>query len=70
MQTGKKNSTTMVAMLDQNDVAALLKVSPSTLEYWRCRGGGPRYLKIGKLARYLESDVREYINSLTEGGKQ
>lgn len=70
MQTEKKYPTKMVAMLDQNDVAALLKVSPKTMEYWRCRGGGPRYLKVGKLARYLESDVREYISTLTEGGKQ
>jgi len=69
MKTEIKSQQSMVAMLDQNEVAALLKVSPSTLEYWRCRGGGPRFLKVGKLARYLESDLKDYISTLSEGGK-
>lgn len=69
MQTEKMSQTTMVAMLDQNEVAALLKVSPKTMEYWRCRGGGPRYLKVGRLARYLEADVKDFISTLSEGGK-
>lgn len=65
----ESQSNGMDNMLDQIDVAAVLKVSPKTLEYWRCKGIGPRFIKVGKLARYLESDVRKFIQKLSEGGK-
>ena len=53
-----------ITMLDQNEVAEMLKVSPKTLEYWRYKGGGPKYIKVGKkLARYLMDDVNEFIMS-------
>jgi len=63
-----KINQAMVALLDQNDVAAILKVSPKTLEYWRCKGMGPRYAKIGKFARYFESDVLDFAKNLVKGG--
>ena len=63
------NRESMETMLDQNDLALVLKVSPKTLEYWRCKGIGPRFIKVGKLARYLDSDVRAFIQKLSEGGK-
>lgn len=69
MNNEQNQSENLEAMLDQNDVAAVLKVSPKTLEYWRCKGIGPRYIKVGKLARYLESDVKAFIVKLSEGGK-
>jgi hypothetical protein len=56
----------LVAMMNQNEVAALLKVSPKTMEYWRCRGGGPRFIKLGKHARYLESDLVEFVKGLLD----
>lgn len=30
------------------DLALMLGVSLSTLERWRCQGGGPAFLKIGR----------------------
>jgi hypothetical protein len=33
--------------LDQNQLADRWHISPRTLEQWRWRGVGPRYLKIG-----------------------
>lgn len=51
-------------LLNQNEVAEILSVSPKTLEYWRWKGGGPRYVKLGHLARYRESDVQSYIDQL------
>lgn len=52
-------------LLKQDIVAEMLTVSIRTLEYWRSKGnGGPRFVKVGKLARYRESDVKAYIEQL------
>ena len=46
-----------------NTIAAAdyLLVQPCTLEAWRCRGGGPFYLKIGRAVRYTEPDLIEFL---------
>jgi len=53
-----------VNLLDQNEVAEMLNVSPKTLEYWRWKKKGPKFLKVGRLARYRESDVLAYVLEL------
>ena len=54
-------------LLNQSEVAKILCVSPKTLEYWRWKKcGGPKWVKIGKLARYRYCDVLEYIEQLGE----
>lgn len=44
------------------EVAAVLRVSVSTLEYWRRRGGGPPYIKLpnGKV-RYMGGTVVQWL---------
>jgi hypothetical protein len=43
----------MNKLLDEKQAAALLNVSVKSLQAWRCRGGGPKFVKIGKrLVRY------------------
>lgn len=51
-------------LLDQNEVAVMLGVSPKTLEYWRWKKVGPKFLKVGRLAKYRQADVESYIESL------
>lgn len=52
-------------LLDQNEAAKILSVSPLTLECWRWKGGkGPKFVKLGKLCRYRESDLYAYIMEL------
>jgi phage terminase Nu1 subunit (DNA packaging protein) len=41
--------------LDQNQLADRWHISPRTLEQWRWRGVGPRYLKIGARVSELKS---------------
>lgn len=53
-------------LLDQNEVAEYLRISVKTLEYYRWKKVGPKYLKIGKLARYRKCDVIAYIKFLLE----
>jgi hypothetical protein len=45
------------AFLDTKAAAALLGVSPKTLEAWRARGAGPPYTRAGRLVRYRREDL-------------
>ncbi len=46
--------------LDQNELAERWSLSPRTLEQWRWRGVGPRYLKLGGRVIYRLSDVEAF----------
>jgi predicted DNA-binding transcriptional regulator AlpA len=57
------------ALVFPADLAQFLSVSPSTLERWRCRGGGPPFLKVGRrriayragsVRRWLEAQERDH----------
>lgn len=45
--------------------AAYLEVKPATLEAWRCRGGGPAYIKLGKAVRYSKESLDNFLTSHT-----
>jgi predicted DNA-binding transcriptional regulator AlpA len=51
--------------LNNDAVALLLGISPTTLRIWRLRGEGPQFYKIGasKKSRviYLENEVRAWM---------
>ncbi len=49
-----------MAHLDQNELAERWSLSPRTLEQWRWRGVGPRYLKLGARVTYRLSDVEAF----------
>ncbi len=57
--------------MDKNDflttrqAAALIGLKKNTLEIWRIRGGGPRYIKFGRAVRYRQSDLETYIEAQT-----
>ena len=40
--------TVSVKIISSNDAAAMLGVTPATLRYWRCKGKGPRFIKLGQ----------------------
>ena len=44
--------TTRHRLVDENEAADLLGLSKRTLQAWRVRGGGPPFLKLGRLVRY------------------
>lgn len=50
-------------LLDQGAVAAVLGVSPRTLEGWRHHGGGPKFVKLGRRVVYRHEDILEFIES-------
>jgi len=43
------------------ETAEYLGLAQSTLNKWRCIGGGPKYLKMGKAVRYRLSDIQEWL---------
>ncbi|MCY3981064.1 MAG: helix-turn-helix domain-containing protein [Alphaproteobacteria bacterium] len=43
--------------MDTREAAALLGLSPRTLDTYRCTGTGPRYYRLGGSVRYRETDL-------------
>lgn len=48
-------------LMTEKEVAALICITPRALQNWRLRGGGPEYIKIGRLVRYQRRDVEAFI---------
>ena len=46
--------------------AEYLGLAVSTLNKWRCHGGGPVFIKMGRAVRYRVEDLEEYILSSTQ----
>lgn len=59
-------------LLKPKDAAEYLNFTLSALAAWRCRGGGPKYLKVnGKDVRYRLTDLDIWIEErMTESTSQ
>jgi excisionase family DNA binding protein len=57
----------MSPLLTQREAARLLRLSERTLERLRVTGAGPVYVKAGRLVRYREADLEEWIASRVVG---
>lgn len=53
--------------IDAQETADLIRRPASTLAYWRHRGEGPRYAKVGRRVLYRRSDVLAWLESQFEG---
>jgi len=55
-------------LVNEIDAAKYLGVSHRTLQNWRIRGGGPRYVKIGqRTVRYRVRELDAWIEELSCG---
>jgi len=53
-------------LLDENQAAEFLTVSPGTLSVWRCTGRySIPFVKIGRMVRYRQSDLTAWMESRT-----
>ena len=52
-----------INLLTTKQTADLLGLKFNSLEIWRLQGKGPKYRKIGRLGRYAESDILEYLDA-------
>ena len=50
-------------LFTNEQAAEYLCVKPRTLESWRLQGIGPSYVKVGRLVRYLQTTLDEWILS-------
>jgi predicted DNA-binding transcriptional regulator AlpA len=65
-----KEATTIDRLIDQKEVSSIIGVATKTLERWRWQGTGPKFLKIGRLARYRYSDINEFVSNLGSTNQQ
>jgi excisionase family DNA binding protein len=49
-------------LLNQNEAARILGVSVRTLERHRIAGSGPRFCRLGRLVRYRECDLDDWVS--------
>ena len=63
------NEQLLETLLDEKELARLLRVSVGTLRFWRRIGRGPHYRKVGQLVRYAPSDVHTWLNRRPSGGE-
>lgn len=54
------NSSIPIHFLNVNDAAARLGVSASWLNKLRVRGGGPKFIKLGRRVIYGEAELIEW----------
>lgn len=51
----------MSELINESSVAIKLGCKVKTLQAWRARGGGPQFIKVGRLVRYEPEAVQAYI---------
>ena len=49
-------------LLSSGRAAELIGNHPKTLEKWRSRGIGPRFLRVGGRVRYRQADIEQFLN--------
>lgn len=57
----------MPKLLSVDDLSEVLGVPVNTLYQWRCKGYGPRGLRMGKYVRYRPDDVQAWIDQQAVG---
>ena len=50
-------------VVDEDDAAAQLGVSPRTMQRWRTEGRGPSFVRLGKLTKYRPGDLEEFVRA-------
>jgi predicted DNA-binding transcriptional regulator AlpA len=56
------------AGLTPPETARFLGIKEATLASWRCKGKGPRYVKVGGIVRYARADVDRWLAARRRGG--
>ena len=52
-----------ITVMTVGQAAEYLGLAVSTLNKWRCHGGGPVYIKMGRAVRYRVKDLEAFITS-------
>jgi excisionase family DNA binding protein len=57
----------MQNLINKKQVAEILGVSVKTVDLWISQGKAPKHLRVGRLVKFIPSDVEEFIQKLSEG---
>lgn len=55
-------------LLTVKEASEFLKVSEHTMDIWRSRGGGPPFVRAGRLIRYDREALEQWLLGRTEKG--
>lgn len=59
----------MTHLNSPDSLAERLGVPKTTLSYWRTRGEGPKFLRVGRHIRYTEQDIEDYLADCASRGR-
>lgn len=60
--TNDPKGSDLKTLLNETEVANLLNLTPSCLQGWRCKGGGPKFIRISRRCiRYRREDLLQWI---------
>ena len=48
-------------LMTQEEAAESLRAKPTTMQWWRTTGRGPKYVKLGRRVFYRQSDLDAFI---------
>ncbi len=52
-------------LLTESEVAQILRTSTRALQAWRVRGGGPPFVRVGRLVRYSNGALNDWLSGQT-----
>ena len=56
-------------LMNEREAADYLGLSAKTLQSWRWRHEGPRWLKVGRLVKYKPADLEAYLEKRYAGAE-
>jgi hypothetical protein len=55
-----------VQLHNEDQTAKILNCTKAALRRWRRERRGPRFVKLGRLIRYRETDLEAFVDQVTE----
>ena len=50
------------SLLTELEAARFLNIQVKTVQAWRYRGGGPKFIKLGRCVRYRRPDLEAFVS--------
>ena len=60
-ELSKGAASRLGGLLTENEAAKYLRVSVRTVQGWRCSGGGPPFVRLGRLVRYRDTALEAWL---------
>jgi excisionase family DNA binding protein len=57
----------MSHVMNEHEAAPVVGLAVATLQKLRVKGGGPRFVKLGRSVRYRQSDLEEWLSARVVG---